>query len=195
MTETNNTNGNQKSLDLNNNDELYLEWARDIGFSKKIKVAKNSKDGASTSPSIRSQVDYWLDVTYNPVIDKLWKKHVPRTGACKVLQGEMARCINRLFGEYFRNGMMNMGEGYYDDMVDKIEKTVLEDIEFSPLVQQVMKADCAIVKGANYDEIVGNNLIFTQTDVEVSLRRMKMVVATWCQAHKEPIDYSPMPWE
>ena len=110
--------------------------------------------------------------------------------ACTVLQGEMSRCIGRLEGEYFKNGMMNMGDGYYDRMVDKIRDTVLKDGKFSPLVQSVMEMDAMIVKGADYAKIV-NASFFQGTDVEDSLDRMKMVVAAWCVANLEPIDFVP----
>ena len=86
---------------------------------------------------------------------------------------------------------MNMGDGYYDRMVDKIKEAVLRDGDLSPLVQKVLEMDALVVKGADYSEIVNTFSIFHPTDVEVSLNRMKMVVAAWCKARPEPIAFTP----
>jgi len=181
----------QGSLDLTGDDALYLRWAQDIGFNLEV-LAPNvdTENDDEYVPPVRAQIDNWFDEVYVPVIDALWKKYVPKSGACTVLQGEMSRCIGRLEGEYFKNGMMNMGDGYYDRMVDKVKDTVLKDGNFSSLVQNVMEMDALIVKGADYAKIV-NSSFFQATDVEESINRMKMVVAAWCVANQEPIDFVP----
>lgn len=179
-------------LDLGADDEAYLSWARDIGFDQDVQQPNlEPENDDDYVPSLRNQIDNWFDETYVPVIDALWKKYVPKTGACTVLQGELSRCIGRLEGELFRNGMMNMGDGFYDRMVDKIKETVLKDDRFTPLVQKVMEMDALVVKGADYSEIVNTFSFFHPTDVEVSLNRMKMVVAAWCIANPEPIEFTP----
>jgi hypothetical protein len=76
-------------------------------------------------------------------------------------------------------------------MVDKIKETVLKDGSFTPLVQKVMEMDALVVQGADYSEIVNTFSFFHPTDVEVSLNRMKMVVAAWCIANPEPIAFTP----
>lgn len=76
-------------------------------------------------------------------------------------------------------------------MVDKIKETVLKDDRFTPQVQKVMEMDALVVKGADYSEIVNTFSFFHPTDVEVSLNRMKMVVAAWCIANPEPIEFIP----
>lgn len=181
----------QGSLDLTGDDALYLRWAQDIGFNLEV-LAPNvdTENEDEYVPPVRAQIDNWFDEVYVPVIDALWKKYVPKSGACTVLQGEMSRCIGRLEGEYFKNGMMNMGDGYYDRMVDKVKDTVLKDGNFSSLVQNVMEMDALIVKGADYAKIV-NSSFFQATDVEESINRMKMVVAAWCLANQDPIDFVP----
>lgn len=183
--------GCQENLDLSGDEALYLRWARDIGFNLEVRAPNVDPDKEDEYvPAVRNQVDEWLDEVYVPVIDALWKKYVPKSGACTVLQGEMSRCIGRLEGEYFKNGMMNMGDGYYDRMVDKVKDTVLKGGNFSSLVQSVMEMDALIVKGADYAKIV-NSSFFQATDVEESINRMKMVVAAWCVANQEPIDFVP----
>jgi len=181
----------QEDLDLSGDEALYLRWARDIGFDLEVRAPNvdTDKEGEYV-PAVRSQVDEWFDEFYVPVIDALWNKYVPKSGACTVLQGEMSRCIGRLEGEYLKNGMMNMGDGYYDQMVDKVKDTVLKDGKFSSLVQNVMEMDALIVKGADYAKIV-NSSFFQATDVEESINRMKMVVAAWCVANQDPIDFVP----
>lgn len=99
-----------KNLDLSGDDAAYLRWARDIGFDQEIQTPNvEPENDDDYVPSVRGQIDNWFDETYVPVIDALWKKYVPKTGACTVLQGELSRCIGRLEGELFKNGMMNMG--------------------------------------------------------------------------------------
>lgn len=184
--------GGAESLDLSGDDAAYLRWARDLGFDQEVQTPNlEPENDDDYVPSVRNQVDNWFDEFYVPIIDALWDKYVPKTGACNVLQGELSRCIGRLEGELFKNGMMNMGDGYYDRMVDKIKEAVLRDGDLSPLVQKVLEMDALVVKGADYSEIVNTFSIFHPTDVEVSLNRMKMVVAAWCKARPEPIAFTP----
>lgn len=75
--------------------------------------------------------------------------------------------------------------------MDKIKDALLRDGDLSPLVQKVLEMDALIVKGADYSEIVDTFSIFHPTEVEVSLNRMKMVVAAWCKAHPDPISFTP----
>lgn len=184
--------GGAENLDLSSDDNAYLRWARDLGFDQEVQTPNlEPENDDDYVPSVRNQIDNWFDEFYVPVIDALWDKYVPKTGACNVLQGELSRCIGRLEGELFKNGMMNMGDGYYDRMVDKIKEAVLRDGDLSPLVQKVLEMDALVVKGADYSEIVNTFSIFHPTDVEVSLNRMKMVVAAWCKARPEPIAFTP----
>ena len=83
-----------------------------------------------------------------------------------------------------------MGNGYYDRMVDKIKEAFLKDGRFSRLVHKVIQMDALVVKGADYSEIVNTFYFFHPTDVEVSLNRMKMVVAAWCVANPVPIEFT-----
>jgi C-terminal repeat of topoisomerase len=177
---------------LDSDDELYLKWASDIGFDIDVNLENSKSEDESDFVSVpRRQVEHWIENVLDPVIKTLWKEHVPKKGACAVLQGELARCIVRLEHEYWKNGMGNMGNGYYDRMVDKIKKTVMTDGDLSPLVQKVLKMDALIVKGADYSEIVNTSSIVHPTNVEVSLNRIKMVVAAWCKARPEPIAFTP----
>jgi len=171
-------------------DETYLTWARDIGFDAVIKAPNlDPENDDDYVPTLRGQIIDGLEKVLDPVVDALWKEHVPKQGACTVLQGELARCIGRLEGEYWKNGMMNMGDGFYDHMVDHIKETVLSKNLFSALVRKVVVIDAAVVKGANYAQIV-NTSFFQESDVELSLGRLKNVVAAWCLRNQEPIPYS-----
>jgi hypothetical protein len=189
-----NQSNSPESLDLSVDDTIYLRWARDLGFDQEVQTPNlEPANDDDYVPSVRNQIDNWFDEFYVPIIDALWDKYVPKTGACNVLQGELSRCIGRLEGELFKNGMMNMGDGYYDRMVDKIKEAVLKDGKFSSFVQKVMEMDALVVKGADYSEIVSSFSFFHPTDVEVSLNRMKMVIAAWCIAYPEPIEFHPSP--
>ena len=102
---------NPQSLDLSGDDAAYVRWARDIGFDQVVQTPNlEPENDDEYVPAVRAQIDDWFDEVYVPVIDALWNKYVPKSGACTVLQGEMSRCIGRLEGEYFKNGMMNMGD-------------------------------------------------------------------------------------
>lgn len=181
----------KSGLDLSGDDALYLRWAQDIGFNLDVQPPNiDTENEDEYIPTVRNQINNWFDENYVPVIDALWDKYVPKSGACTVLQGEMSRCIGRLEGEYFKNGMMNMGDGYYDRMVDKVKETVMKGASFSSLVENVMEMDAQIVKGADYAKIV-NSSFFQGTDVEESINRMKMVVAAWCVANPDPISFTP----
>lgn len=172
-------------------DEMYLTWARDIGFDGEIKVPNlEPENDDEYVPTHRGQIIDWLEKVLDPVTDALWKEHVPKTGACTVLQGELARYIGRLEHEYWKNGMMNMGNGFYDRMVDKIKETILSNKSFSPLVKKVLAMDASVVKGARYGQL-GNLTLFQESNVEISLGRLKNVVAAWCLKNREPIPYIP----
>lgn len=168
-------------------DETYLTWARGIGFDEEIKEPNlEPNHGDDYVSLLRGQIDGWIESVLDPVTEALWKEYVPKEGACTVLQGEMARCIGRLVHEYWKNGMGNMGNGVYDRMVDKIKETVLSKNTFPPLVKKVVVLDASVVKGANYGEL--NNLtLFEESSVEISLERLKNVVAAWCLRNPEPI--------
>ena len=181
-----------QSLDVSVDEDAYLRWARDIGFDQEVQTPNlEPENDDDYVPSVRSQIDNWLEEFYAPVIDALWDKYVPTTGSCTVLQGELSRCVGRLEGELFKNGMLNIGDGYYDRMVDRITEAVLKDGKFSLLVQTVMKMDALVVKGADHSEIVKTYSILSPTDIEMSLNRMKMVVASWCIANPEPVEFIP----
>lgn len=178
------------SLLMNYDDETYLAWAREIGCDAEIQNSDLSNpDGGFYRGTVRAQIIDWFGQTYEPIISQLWEKYVPKKGECTILQGELARCIGRLQNELWRNGMMNMGDGYYDAMVDLIKKTIMDDDGFSPLVKRVVTIDAAIVKGADYTKLINTNLLVC-SDVEHSLERLQYVVAAWCRKNSEPIGYN-----
>lgn len=180
---------------VNFDDELYLAWARDIGFDGDIREPNLEPEGdGEFIPSVRDQISSWLEKRSTPVTEELWQQHVPKQGACAVLQGEMARCIGRLENEYWENGMINMGDGYYDRMVDKVRKTVATKNSFSQLVKRILAIDCAIVKGADYSKLRRLSLM-QHSGVEEALHRMSFVVAAWCLKNAEPIPYKPKAWD
>lgn len=181
-------------LDLSVDDVAYLRWARDIGFDQEIQAPNlEPKKKEKYSPSVRGQIDNWFDKFYAPVLSALWGKHVPKTGACTVLQGELARCIGWLEGDLYRNGLMNIRTFNLQNMLYLIERTVRQDDKFSPLVKKVLEMDAKIVKNADHSEIEDTFSITHPISVELSLKRMKMVVAAWCVANPEPIEYKPNP--
>lgn len=176
---------------LNYDDDSYLVWARDIGCDVQIRQPSVQFTNVNEYVGpVRSQILDWFEKSYDPIIDSLWKQYVPEKGESTVLQGELARCIMRLQGEYWRNAMGNMGNGNYEAMVDLIKKTISSDKSFSKLVRKVVAVDAAIVKGADYSRIRDYSLL-AASDVEISLYRLQNVVAAWCKNHPEPIPFNP----
>ncbi len=174
---------------LNYDDFTYLDWVHDLGLNVEISEPNLEPDDEKDYvPSRRIQINEWIEENLNAVTDDLWDKYVPKEGPCTVLQGEMARCIGRLMNEYWKNGMMNMGNGTYDRMVDKIKKTILLDDSFNSFTKRVVQIDASIVKNANYSQIV-NLTLFQESSVENSLNRLRSVTAAWCLKHPEPIPY------
>ncbi len=180
---------------LNADDEFYLAWARGIGFDMDVQLEISKSEGVGNCvPGPRGQVEDWIESILDPVIESLWKEHVPKEGACAVLQGELARCIGRLQHEYWKNGMINMGNGFYDLMVEKVAETVSNSKAFTPLVNKVLAMDASIVKAARYNRLVKLTLL-QESDVEISLGRLRSVVAAWCLRNKDPIPYNAKQWD
>jgi hypothetical protein len=174
---------------LNYDDFTYLDWAQDLSLNIEISEPNLEPDDEKYYvPSRRIQINEWIEENFNAVTDDLWDKYVPKEGPCTVLQGEMVRCIGRLMNEYWKNGMMNMGNGTYDRMVDKIKNTILLDDSFNSFTKRVVQIDASIVKNANYSQIV-NLTLFQESSVENSLNRLRSVTAAWCLKHPEPIPY------
>lgn len=175
---------------LNYDDMTYLAWARDIGFDEIIKTPSlDFKEESEYVGTVRGQIVDWFTEKYDPVVQALWDKYVPKEGECDVLQGELARCILRLQGEYWRNGMCNMGgegNGTYEAMVDLIKDTLRKSKQLSTFVMKEVDVDASIIKGANYEQIRSCTILQT-TDVEASLCRLHNVVAAWCLKNPEPI--------
>jgi hypothetical protein len=51
-------------------------------------------------PSVRSQIDEWLDLEYESFVRTQWDKLVPKEGEAESVQGELVRSILSLEGEY-----------------------------------------------------------------------------------------------
>jgi len=188
-----------KDLNISEDDTLYLMWAREIGCSLEVRLpTQNWTQGEDFVPSIRRQIDDWFEHHFSPVLDAYWEQYIEpyrsnrRVLPPTVLQSELSVCIGRLRAEYYRNAMINMGNGHYDSMVDLIRDSVLKNCPFSPLVQRIFELDARIVKEANYDYIIHQTFSgpFQVIDVEVSLDRLAWVVVAWCLAHPEPIAYT-----
>lgn len=179
---------------LARDDSLYLNWARDLGYvvSGNIEVA-----GKST----RQEIDDWVD-QFNQRISELYEKLVPAQGASDTLQGELVRALSRIETEYYKNGMMNWGDGskFYENLTELIHKTLKSDSLFSGLVKSIIDADIAEIKKSGQsgkamatgkkrpvDAFGGNFLI--PADVEKSHSRLGALIVLWCEGHPEPIPY------
>lgn len=174
--------------DISAADLLYIEWARALGMD--CEILPPNLEGQTEDeyvPSVRSQIDEWLDLEYESFVRTQWDKLVPKEGEAESVQGELVRSILRLEGEYWRNGMMNMGEGYYDSMVEYIKETLGTDESISLVARKVLLEDAAVVLSANYENIVRKSSIFEVTDIESAMFRIKMLIGFWCKTQPELI--------
>lgn len=177
-------------------DSLYLSWARDVGYTGSVNIE-------IADENVRQEIDDWVD-DFRRRISKLWEKLLPAQGASDTLQGELVRALLRLESEYYKNGMMNWGDGskFYENLTELIHKTLKSDPGFSGLVKSIIDADISEIKESGQngkamatgkkrptDAFGGNFLI--PADVEKSHSRLGALIVLWCERHPEPIPYPP----
>ena len=179
---------------LTYDNELYLKWANEIGFDGNTSVEHCNENELDFNISIRSNIIDWLESFSEPIIDSLWSQYVPKQGPSNILQGEIARCIRRLEHEYWKNGMINMGDGFYDHMVDKIKNTLISNNTFSSFIKKSIKNDARIIKKANYGNII-NLTLLEESDVESALNRLRHAAAAWCHRNQAPIVFQAGPMD
>lgn len=172
---------------LEKDDATYLAWAQGLGFVPAQSKLKNSEPF-----DLKNEIDDWVERlwTHNGV---LWKSLVPENGDAPTLQGELVRALGRIESEYFRNGMMNWGDGshYYENLTQLIHATLKTEKTFSKLVQKVIDGDIGEIKLSGKSSGIaffgGNALL--QSDVERSHQRLGALITIWCQRHPEPVPY------
>ena len=178
---------------LQEDDETYLAWARDLGFER---PANDTEDGEN---DLRSELDDWVENLWeeNQV---LWERLVPKSGSATSLQGELVRALGRIENEYFKNGMMNWGDGYYEQLLKLLHATLKAEKSFTRLVRKILDADIAEVKKSGEtgraiasgkkerSPAFGGNIL-VEGDVEKSHHRIGALITLWCQRHLEPVPY------
>ena len=59
---------------------------------------------------------YWSETgVYQKEYNELYKKHIPNSGSCISLNGELIRAISRLTYEYYNNGNCNAYESHWEN--------------------------------------------------------------------------------
>ncbi len=183
----------QIALQLLEVDELsYLAWANDLGF-----VLPAQEVGEELSS--RQAVDNWIEKLGSQNSDR-WKAWVPSSGSAPTLQGEVIRALGRIESEFFRNGMMNWGDGsnHYEDFTKLIHTTLKAEKSFSKLVLKIVDADIAAIirsgeigkaiaadKKPREDAFCSN--FFIKTAVEASHQRLGALISLWCERNPEPL--------
>lgn len=176
-------------------DATYLAWANALGFE-----APSPCDDEPVA--VRSNIDVWVE-NLDGSNAQLWKFLVPAQGAATSIQGELVRAIGRLQTEYFRNGMMNWGDGggHYEAFTDLVHRTLKSEASFPKIVKTLIDADVqeikqvgkegrAIARGkATREQVFGQNFLIAN-DVEMSMQRLGALIAIWCQRHPELIPYT-----
>jgi hypothetical protein len=179
---------------LENVDCIYESWARELGW-----IPDPPEDlGLDDEPiPIRMQIDYWVETT-SEKCNPLWKTLVPEEGVAETVQGELVRAIGRIQGEFYKNGMMNWGSGFYESFKDYLAVWLKSDATYDSFTKKIIDADIwqieksgetgkTIAEGKlSRSAIFGGNILNT-TDVEVSHRRIGALVSLWCEAHPDAI--------
>lgn len=168
----------------------YLAWAKDLGFDPSAMDGLN--DGA-----LVDAIDEWVEdlSSYNTT---LWEQLVPKSGPAPTVQGELVRALGRIETEYFRNGMMNWGDGYYETLVKFIHATLKKEKYFTKHVISALEVDIADIKlsgsqgrasargkGSSTGSLGGS--FFVPSDVEKSHKRIGALITIWCRMHPDLI--------
>jgi hypothetical protein len=178
---------------LQRDDATYLAWASDLGYQTLPPTADDELSG------LRSQLDDWVEELWQHN-QKLWAELVPKSGSAASLQGELVRALSRIETEYFRNGMMNWGDGYYEQLTALLHSTLKDEKSFTPLVKKILDADIAQIKrsgitgkaiasGKKPRSAAFGGSILVEGDVEKSHERIGALITLWCQRHPELIPY------
>jgi hypothetical protein len=204
---------------LDFDERCYVKWARDLGFvATKPNVDRDS-------PILRAQVAEWLDAPDDEKI-ALWRKIcyeptdlrrevddwldgitdrwdpfsgrlVARRGHPDTLPGDLARGLNGIMGDHYRNASMNWGD-YDIKQADLIHTTLKSEPSFTQLVKRVIAADIAEIYalGKRGEEaaagriprlsVLGSNA-FETTEVETAFRRLQAMILIWCERNFDPI--------
>ena len=179
---------------LAQDDEAYLAWATDLGFTR----PPPDDDEPAT---LKSDIDDWVEKlwSHNQV---LWKELVPEKGSASTLQGELVRALGRIEAEYFKNGMMNWGDGggHYENFTKLINDTLKAEKSFSKLIKKIIDADIGEIKHSGLvgkamasgkkspESAFGGNFLL-QSDVEKSHQRLGALITLWCQRHPGPVPF------
>lgn len=188
----------QIALQLLEVDNLcYLAWATDIGFV--TQAARG--DGQAIA---RQDIDAWVENLWSQN-GALWKELVPENGPASTLQGEVVRALGRIESEFFRNGMMNWGDGsnHYENFAKLIHATLKQEKTFSKLVLKIVDADIAAItrsgemgnaiaaeKKPREDAFSSN--FFVKTEVEKSHQRLGALISLWCERNPAPLPVMTM---
>jgi hypothetical protein len=185
----------QIALELLEVDEpTYLAWANDLGFELPAE-----EDGEEMSP--RWEIDNWVENLGSQNSER-WEALVPASGAASTLQGEVIRALGRVVSEFFRNGMMNWGDGSnsYENFTKLIHTTLKHEKSFSKLALKIVDADiAAITKSGEIGKALAadkkpradafSSNFFVKTDVEKSHQRLGALIALWCERNPAPLPY------
>lgn len=175
-------------------DSIFIDWAKELGWVKNTSIEKEAFEMSLTD---RMQINDWLE-DKNRQIDGLWKILVPKEGVAATIQGELVRSIVRIQNEFYRNGMMNWGNGFYEDMVNFISRKLKSDETFVKFAKKIIDADILEIRksGETGENIAagrkprstafGGSILFT-SNVEESHKRLRALIAIWCEKHIEPI--------
>ena len=175
-------------------DSAYFDWAVAAGWP----CDASAKSIAGELPNAgRAQIDAWLTQKADETSD-MWSKLVPKSGCAETIQGELVRSIGRIQSEYYRNAMMNWGDGFFEKMTTFIEVTLKSDGSFSPLTKRYVEAlvvlirksgstGAAISKGRKTRSAAFGGNIMLVSDVEIAHKRLKSLIVLWCEKHPDPI--------
>lgn len=102
--------------------------------------------------------------------------YIPDSGQAHTVQGELLRCIKRLFDESFRNGNGNWDEGY-EIMVKYLEDILTNSGIFDDSTISTIKQQLKVIADFENVPLVNNPYDFIADRV-----------VDFCDVNREPID-------
>jgi hypothetical protein len=110
----------------------------------------------------------------------LWEKFVPSSGQADTVQGELIRCVGRLWDETARNGNMNWDEGHVL-FAEFLRNTLVSSGLFD--AQTVLEIEADVDRVLNFEEPAPAE----------PFERLERRVVDWARAHPEPVPHQHNP--
>jgi hypothetical protein len=163
-------------------DRKYMDWAALVVPFLEIKFPNtDTMDENDYAPHVENQLRNWYDEECGVIFEELFEKATESSSPNESsFISVLAGYIGRLEGEYFNNGLDNIGNGQFCSWVDEIEGFVLKKDRWTEKVINQIRRDCYVLRGgASSDQNIDG--IFTDEAFEDSLFRIQFIFTLMCK--------------